>query len=1080
MSDIYERRIWINNKTKLSASNMNHIEAGIEAVAEVAEEAKAATDSIDGIKEELAETSAAAVRAEALAEATAPIATKAHEEAEALKASKQDTLVDGETIKTINGKSILGAGNIEVATDLSDYYTKQETYNKEEVNDLIGTESYEEKDTESLDNLDLDNGIYKINAATESPTGTSGILHVKQLGDETVEQVWYSDEDIAVRLSKGEEPAPAKTYTLKVVCDGAEEEYISQSNQDPIEVNLDPLKEYDISGELYGSIVVGSNVEVLGNTKIRLKGVNIYSKEEYAIKYYPTNKKLTVEIFADTTNLITVVTPDLAESSSVGAIDSENNLYITGTGALTITSNWGHAIKASELIFNGEPNITVDVHHDAFHASKILRVTGGKYTIENANDCFSAGKDEDSAKTELTITGGSICVKACAEAIFQGKAVSGNYRIIKADVAIEDNSKVGYLFQEAGYGTESWNKTKVYDLAAFTGLDESREAEIADRKVVLADQYGDASVRFKDSEGEYTDVLADATRVFTLDKTKDEGAYYISGDLSGYSFITSVKSVDLYFNGVYCADDDDNLFIDYRNEKGRLEVNFTEGYINYIKKSEGSIFSSASNLSLKLKAEEASTGAQLVSIAYLEATNGTVMNANATESGRAAIASDGICYIQNSLLGAQAGTLWIGNECGDKGVESEWSKSDLSLYLRNNAVDVNLIWKDTDAYKKYGYIYAPYYFNGTAILGSNLAYENSGKQLDATSGTVDSSFANTPIVYTTCDLSDFEKNVNGVQYDADYVPEEIDPLDPSVADETQASGEWKVYKSSDPVDAYTKEESDARYVLKSAYDAKVAELEAENEALVSENEDNEKIIKKLQKTADRIADIAYSDLPKLTWTASENISRLYVVRGNSGYIDNDIWTKNNTTYSYHKNGQGYEEAGEDAQFNFVVEIPEGKALILDPVYESETKPYKNQKTSEYKDKDGAIVPNTYRIQYTQVTGSFNLSIDAKASYNVEYINGETYSFSKEAAEIPSVIAEGNDLIFKFYHLSDTSATPETEPTAAETLAKIDLITIGDTELELTEDLVTTTAGKKKATITIPAASITGNISIKLK
>ncbi len=42
--------------------------------------------------------------------------------------AKQDTLISGTNIKTINNQSILGGGNIEIqaSTDLSDYYTKEE------------------------------------------------------------------------------------------------------------------------------------------------------------------------------------------------------------------------------------------------------------------------------------------------------------------------------------------------------------------------------------------------------------------------------------------------------------------------------------------------------------------------------------------------------------------------------------------------------------------------------------------------------------------------------------------------------------------------------------------------------------------------------------------------------------------------------------------------------------------------------------------------------------------------------------------------------------------------------------------
>ena len=48
--------------------------------------------------------------------------------------NKQDTLISGENIKTINNESLLGSGNLEVITDLSDYYTKEEIDNKGYIN----------------------------------------------------------------------------------------------------------------------------------------------------------------------------------------------------------------------------------------------------------------------------------------------------------------------------------------------------------------------------------------------------------------------------------------------------------------------------------------------------------------------------------------------------------------------------------------------------------------------------------------------------------------------------------------------------------------------------------------------------------------------------------------------------------------------------------------------------------------------------------------------------------------------------------------------------------------------------------
>lgn len=54
-----------------------------------------------------------------------------------LQNNKQDTLISGENIKTLNNESLLGSGNIEIEVDLSDYYTKEETYSKGEVDNLI-------------------------------------------------------------------------------------------------------------------------------------------------------------------------------------------------------------------------------------------------------------------------------------------------------------------------------------------------------------------------------------------------------------------------------------------------------------------------------------------------------------------------------------------------------------------------------------------------------------------------------------------------------------------------------------------------------------------------------------------------------------------------------------------------------------------------------------------------------------------------------------------------------------------------------------------------------------------------------
>lgn len=60
-------------------------------------------------------------------------------ELEAGLSKKQDTLVSGKSIKTINNESLLGEGNIEVVVDLSDYATKEEVGKKQD--QLVSTQN---------------------------------------------------------------------------------------------------------------------------------------------------------------------------------------------------------------------------------------------------------------------------------------------------------------------------------------------------------------------------------------------------------------------------------------------------------------------------------------------------------------------------------------------------------------------------------------------------------------------------------------------------------------------------------------------------------------------------------------------------------------------------------------------------------------------------------------------------------------------------------------------------------------------------------------------------------------------------
>ena len=177
---------------------------------------------------------------------------------------------------------------------------------------------------------------------------------------------------------------------------------------------LEPQQTYRLQGELYGQLIINAAQETdlaptnWKNTNLIFDGVTIVTSAEYGVYYaIPENSKgykgITITLAGDSVNTVMCTTVAAPASDQKGAIYSENNLRIQGSGYLNCINKGGHAVRASEIkLYN--PHMYCDGAHDGIHA-KNISIYDGVYYFTNINDCFGTS---DSNKASIYVCGGKI------------------------------------------------------------------------------------------------------------------------------------------------------------------------------------------------------------------------------------------------------------------------------------------------------------------------------------------------------------------------------------------------------------------------------------------------------------------------------------------------------------------------------------------------------------------------------------------------------------------------------------------------------------------------------------------------
>lgn len=354
---------------------------------------------------------------------------------------------------------------------------------------------------------------------------------------------------------------------------------------------LEPQGTYKLQGELYGQLIVnaaqyaGDAPVDFKNTNLIFDGVTIITSADCGVYYTVPEigrgyKGITITLAGDSVNTVMCTTVAASANDQHGAIYSQNNLKIQGSGYLNCINKGGHAIRAQELkLFN--PHIYCDAIHDGIHA-KTIHIYDGVYYFTNINDCFGTS---DSVNAAIYVCGGKIIannMKTSGGNIFDYQHGTAYY--IKKPEIITNIPKTRYATAPADASSTS-GALGQYTLNGDLQL------------IQNAGYYGAGTIRAYATKADMEAGGASGgvevtlkSGIYTIDSTySGKKAFGIYGMISApiyiaesYTSATSDHSVNFYLCGACITSGGTNPCIKYSIKANRIKIESYKGKHNMI------------------------------------------------------------------------------------------------------------------------------------------------------------------------------------------------------------------------------------------------------------------------------------------------------------------------------------------------------------------------------------------------------------------------------------------------------------------------------------------------------------------
>lgn len=184
----------------------------------------------------------------------------------------------------------------------------------------------------------------------------------------------------------------------------------SSVTMDGSTVTITQEETYLLSGTLSdGQIIVDG--EDSSKVQLVLDGVDITSASSAPI-YVKQADKVFITLAADSDNTLTAAGEFVAidDNNIDAAIFSKDDLTLNGTGALTISSPYGHGIVSKDDLVITGGTYTIDAAEHGLSGKDSIRILDGDITITAGEDGIHAKNKDDTTLGYVYIAGGSITI----------------------------------------------------------------------------------------------------------------------------------------------------------------------------------------------------------------------------------------------------------------------------------------------------------------------------------------------------------------------------------------------------------------------------------------------------------------------------------------------------------------------------------------------------------------------------------------------------------------------------------------------------------------------------------------------